>query len=47
MEILVYYILPNIALFSGIYAVAKLFEHATWYVICNYDTIVNKLLVKE
>jgi hypothetical protein len=43
MEILTHYLLPNIALFGGIYAAAKLFEHTTWYFICNYDDIVNKL----
>jgi hypothetical protein len=44
MEILTHYILPNVALFGGIYAAAKLFEHTSWYVICNYDDIVNKLV---
>ena len=43
MDIFVFYVLPNIALFGGIYAVCKLFEHAWWYVICNYDNVVNKL----
>lgn len=43
MEILVYYVVPNIALFGGIYLLAKGMEHAVWQLICNYDTIVNKL----
>lgn len=43
MEILTYYILPNIALFGTIYIVAKAAEHAVWQCICNYDTIINNL----
>lgn len=43
MELILYYILPNVALFGSIYAVAKMSEHAMWYFICNYDNIVNKL----
>ena len=43
MEILVNYVLPNIALFGGIYLLAKGAEQAFWHFICNYDTIVNKL----
>ena len=43
MEILVYYVLPNVALFGGIYLIAKGIERATWYFICNYDTIVNRM----
>jgi hypothetical protein len=43
MEILLYYILPNIALFGGIYLLAKGVEAAVWYVISNYDNIVAKL----
>lgn len=43
MEILTYYILPNIALFGGIYMLSKVIEAGAWYVICNYETIMNKL----
>lgn len=43
MEILLYYVLPNIALFGGIYLLAKGTERAAWYFITNYDNIVNKL----
>ncbi len=43
MEILVYYVMPNIALFGGIYLLAKGIERAFWYFIINYDNIVNKL----
>ena len=44
METLINYILPNIALFGGIYAVSKAIEAATWYFIVNYDEIVQKLV---
>jgi len=43
MEIFVYYVLPNIALFGGVYLLAKGVEHAAWYFIANYDNIVAKL----
>ncbi len=43
MEIFVYYVLPNIALFGGVYLLAKAFEHAAWHFITNYDNIVAKL----
>jgi len=33
IELIVYYILPNVVLFGGIYAIAKWFEHATWELI--------------
>lgn len=43
MELFVYYILPNIVLFSGIYAVAKAAEHSAWYVIENYNSFMQRL----
>lgn len=36
-EILVYYVLPNVAMFGSLYAVAKYIEYATWHFIDNYD----------
>lgn len=47
MEILVYYVMPNIALFGGIYLLAKGMERAFWHFIINYDNIVNKLTQQE
>jgi hypothetical protein len=44
MEIFVNYIIPNIILFGGIFVFAKGIEYASWYLICNYDTIVGKLI---
>jgi hypothetical protein len=47
MEILIYYILPNLALFGSIYVFAKLVEHASWYIVQNYDEYADgKLLDK-
>jgi len=43
MDILVYYILPNFVMFGSLYLVAKGVEHATWYVICNYETLIEKV----
>jgi hypothetical protein len=43
METLLYYVLPNVALFGGIYVVDKLLERYSWYVITNYDRLVDKL----
>lgn len=42
METLVYYVLPNIVLFGGLYLVAKGTERASWYIICNYETIMKQ-----
>ena len=30
MELIVEYVLPNIVMFGGLYAVAKFVEYATW-----------------
>ena len=43
MELFVYYILPNVALFGSIYIVAKAAEHSAWYVIQHYDNLVAQL----
>ena len=43
MEILIYYILPNVAFFGTIVLFAKAIEHTAWYVICNYDDIVKNI----
>lgn len=37
MEIFVFYVLPNAALFGGLWLVARLFERATWHSITNYE----------
>jgi hypothetical protein len=47
MEILIYYILPNLALFGSIYVFAKLVENAFQFVVENYDEYADgKLLDK-
>ena len=38
-ELIVYYILPNVALFGSIYAVCKYVENATWNYIENFETL--------
>jgi|AntAceMinimDraft_18_1070375.scaffolds.fasta_scaffold1374375_1 hypothetical protein len=43
MEILINYVLLNVALFGSICLFAKAVEHTAWYVICNYDSIVNRM----
>lgn len=42
MELITYYIIPNILLFGGIYIVGKAIEMATWQFIVNYDAIEEK-----
>ena len=37
MEIVIEYILPNVALFGGIYLIATYVENSVWYWIENYD----------
>lgn len=43
LEILVYYVLPNVLLFGGLYAIARYVENATWYFIENYDEIQEQI----
>lgn len=33
IELTLYYILPNIVLFGGLYAIAKVFEYYVWELI--------------
>lgn len=39
MQTVIHYVLPNVALFGGIYLLAKYVENATWHYIENYDEI--------
>lgn len=44
MDTVIYYVLPNVVLFGGIYAVAKYVERATQDFINNYDEYQQKLV---
>jgi len=46
MEILIYYVVPNVALFGSIYLFAKLLEKFNWYVISNYERLIDSLKQK-
>jgi hypothetical protein len=37
MQILIHYVLPNVALFGGIYILAKYVENSVQYHIDNYE----------
>lgn len=39
MDLILHYILPNLALFGGIYLFGKLVEKSVWYTIENYETL--------
>ena len=42
MEIITYYILPNIFLFGGIIALSKMIEYIAWTIIMKYcDSSTN------
>jgi hypothetical protein len=41
MEILAYYILPNIALFGSIIMLSKGIEYLTWKLIVKYNDLVE------
>lgn len=43
MDILIYYVLPNVALFGGLYALAKVIEYGTWYLIENHESIDKEM----
>jgi len=44
MDILIYYVLPNVALFGSLYALAKAIEYGSWYFIENHESIMQELL---
>jgi hypothetical protein len=44
MEIFIYYVLPNVLLFGGIYLLGKYVENATADYIENYEVYQQKLL---
>jgi hypothetical protein len=44
MEILLYYVLPNLVLFGGIYVICKYVETNFQDIIDNYDEYQKKLL---
>jgi hypothetical protein len=44
MEILLYYVLPNLVLFGGIYVICKYVETSFRDIIDNYDDYQKKLL---
>jgi hypothetical protein len=41
MQLLTYYVLPNMLLFGGIYLFGRAAQAAVWYAICNYTEIVK------
>jgi hypothetical protein len=43
-ELIVYYILPNVALFGGIYLLCKYVENATWNYIQNFDKLQPQIV---
>jgi hypothetical protein len=44
MDAVIYYVMPNVLLFGGIYFVAKYVENATEDFINNYDAYQQKLV---
>ena len=47
LEIVLWYVLPNVALFGGIFALCKLFERAVWFIIENYDAYLDGTLLER
>lgn len=47
LEILLWYVLPNVVVFGGIWVLAKLFERAVWYAIVNYNDIKSGKTVEK
>lgn len=46
MEIFIYYVLPNLVMFGGLFIIGKLVERSSWYVIENWDTLEKKFSKK-
>lgn len=40
LEIILWYVLPNIVLFGGLYFLGKGIEKLVWFIIENYDDIM-------
>lgn len=48
LETFLWYVLPNIALFGGLWLIAKGAEHFMWFLIQNYDDIMSgKLTLRK
>lgn len=48
LEIILWYVLPNVALFGGLYLLSKSIERSVWFFIENYTDIVSgKLTLKK
>jgi hypothetical protein len=52
MEIILHYILPNIVLFGGIYAISKVVEKVTWEMIVFVsdpfgENLIGRILDKQ
>lgn len=48
LEIILWYVLPNIVLFGGLHFLGKGIERAVWFFIENYTDIVSgKLTLKK
>lgn len=41
VDVIVYYVIPNIAMFGGLWLLGKTIENAVWYLIENHETIMN------
>jgi len=44
MDILIYYVIPNVVLFSSLYAIGKYVESSSAYFIENYEESQQKLV---
>lgn len=44
METVIYYVLLNVVLFGGLYALSKLVEYGCWYVLENYEAVEAAML---
>jgi hypothetical protein len=41
VDVVVYYVIPNVLMFGGLWFVSKAIERMVWHVIENHETLMN------
>lgn len=41
VDVIVYYVIPNVLMFGGLWLLAKGIEATTWHFIENYETLMD------
>ncbi len=41
VDVIVYYVIPNVLMFGGLWGLGKAIERGVWHLIENHETIMN------